>query len=108
MVIRDAIKGELPFIRKQRVLAYQEYSSFISNSHWNGLKQIISSDSDEKPGVEVIVCELDGKIVGSVALFPPEKEAYEGKVDELHYPEIRLLAVDPNVRGKGVASKLIN
>jgi ribosomal protein S18 acetylase RimI-like enzyme len=108
MKIRDALKVELPSIRKQRVNAYSEHTQAISEEHWQALKQAISSEADRGTGVEVIVAELDGEIVGSVALFPPNTDAYEGYVDKLDYPEIRVLAVSPEARGNGVASALIS
>lgn len=107
MNIRNALKDELPYIREQRINAYSEHTEAISSGHWQALKQAISSDADIGQGVELIVAEKDGKILGSVALFPPNTDAYEGYVDELDYPEIRVLAVDPETRGSGVASALI-
>ncbi|MBM7570773.1 GNAT family N-acetyltransferase [Aquibacillus albus] len=108
MIIRDAKKEELSLIRKQRVEAYREHAKAVNEEHWQALKQAISSDADTGPGVELIVAEIDGEIVGSVALFPANTDAYEGYVDELDYPEIRVLAVAPEARGKGVASALID
>ena len=60
-----------------------------------------------KSGAECFVAEIDGEIVGSIALFPPKTDAYKGLVDELDHPEIRMLCVSQNARGKGVASALI-
>lgn len=108
MKIRNAIKEELAFIREQRVNAYREHAEVIPEGHWEALRQAISSEADTLPGVELIVAEADGKIVGSVALFPPESDAYDGYVEELDYPEIRMLAVSAESRGKGVASALIS
>lgn len=108
MNIRDAKLDELDFIREQRVAAYVEHAAAIPAAHWQALKQAISSETDRQDGVDLIVCELDEKIVGSVVLFPAKTDAYEGQVEELDYPEIRMLAVDPNSRGKGVASALID
>ncbi|MEH7222871.1 GNAT family N-acetyltransferase [Bacillus sp. JJ1566] len=108
MKIRDAKQDELDFIREQRVAAYFEHSSVIPAAHWQALKQAISSEADRQTGVNLIVCELDEKIVGSIVLFPANTDAYEGELEELDYPEIRMLAVDPEARGKGVASALIN
>ncbi|WP_442598502.1 GNAT family N-acetyltransferase [Neobacillus sp. D3-1R] len=45
--------------------------------------------------------------MGSVALFPAKIEAYEGYIDPLEYPEIRMLAVNPQMRGKGIARALM-
>ncbi|MBV7506669.1 GNAT family N-acetyltransferase [Bacillus sp. sid0103] len=107
MIIRDAEVNELPFIREQRVQAYEEHAENIPGEHWNALKQGISSEADLQAEVARIVAEIDGEIVGSVALFPAKTDAYEGLVDELDFPEIRMLAVTRQARGKGVAAALI-
>jgi GNAT superfamily N-acetyltransferase len=107
MIIRDAVMEELPFIREQRVNSYDEHAKNIPEDHWKALKQAISSNADAEENVERIVAVIDGEIVGSVALFPAKTDAYEGLVDELDYPEIRMLAVTPQARGKGVAAVLI-
>jgi ribosomal protein S18 acetylase RimI-like enzyme len=108
MILRDAVMEELPFIREQRVLAYEEHSQKIPKAHWLALKQAISSIADVQPEVELIVAEVEGGIAGSVALFPAKTDAYEGYVEELDYPEIRMLAVSPQARGQGVATALIS
>ncbi|MDQ6595833.1 GNAT family N-acetyltransferase [Bacillus salipaludis] len=107
MIIREARLEELSFIREQRVLAYQEHAARIPEGHWNALKHGISSEGDLHPGAVRIVAERDGAIVGSVVLFPAKTDAYEGLLVELDYPEIRMLAVTPEARGKGVAKSLI-
>jgi ribosomal protein S18 acetylase RimI-like enzyme len=108
MKIRDAAKDELAFIREQRVNAYREHAQLIPASHWKALERAISSEADTQPGVELIVAAFNANIVGSVVLFPPHIDAYDGHVEELDYPEIRMLAVSPESRGKGVASALIS
>ncbi|WP_342429684.1 GNAT family N-acetyltransferase [Neobacillus sp. FSL H8-0543] len=108
MIIRDAYESELSFIRSQRVQSYEEHKKSIPMEHWNALKQAISSEADNLPGVERIVAELEGEIVGSVVLFPAKTDAYEGAIDELDYPEIRMLAVAPEMQGKGVATALVS
>lgn len=107
MIIRDAMENELPYLREQRVQAYVEHSAKIPEGHWLALKHAILSEGDRLPGVERIVAEIDGEIAGSVVLFPAKIDAYEGNVDVLDYPEIRMLAVSPEMRGKGVASALV-
>lgn len=108
MIIRDVREEELFFIREQRVSSYEEHAQRISKGHWQALKQGISSDSDLQEGVERIVAEIDGKIVGSVVLFPAKTDAYRGLVEEMDYPEIRMLAVTPEARGKGLGTALIS
>jgi GNAT superfamily N-acetyltransferase len=107
MEIRDAAMDELGFIREQRVDAYLGHAQSIPVAHWQALARALTSEADTQPGVELIVAEVNGNIAGSVALFPPHTDAYEGNVEKLDYPEIRMLAVSPEYRGKGVASALI-
>lgn len=108
VIVRDALKEEYPFVRELRLNAYQEYASKIPERHWEVLQQSILSDEDLDGGIERIVVEIEGEIVGSVTLFPPKIEAYKGLLeDELEYPELRMLAVSPNARGKGAAIALM-
>ena len=106
--IRDAEKEMLKPIREQRIDAYSEYSREIPIDHWEALKRSLSSNADTQLGVELITAEFNGILVGSVALFPAKTIAYEEYIDELDYPEIRMLAVASEARGKGVASALIS
>lgn len=108
MMIRKALESELPSIREQRVLSYEEHAAIIPEGHWQALKQAIISSADTGPGVELLVAEVDSMILGSVALFPAETDAYEGNVEVVDYPEIRMLAVSPEARGKGVATALLS
>jgi GNAT superfamily N-acetyltransferase len=107
MIIRDATVEELALIREQRVKAYEVHAEVIPVDHWNALKQAISSDDASNQEIERIVVELGGKIAGSVVLYPAKTDAYEGYVEELDYPEIRMLAVSPEAQGKGAATALI-
>lgn len=107
MKIRKALQHEIKMIRKQRLEAYEEHAQSVSPEHWNALKKAISSEADVQEGVALLVAELDGAVVGSVALFPAKTDAYEGLVDELDHPEIRMLAVNKEFRGNGIAEELI-
>ena len=106
--VREAKQEDLKEIRFQRVIAYEDHTKSIPKEHWHALKKAISSEADQQPGVDLLVAEVNGDILGSVALFPSKTDAYEGFVDELDYPEIRVLAVLPQARGKGVASVLMD
>jgi len=108
ITIRDAKKEEFPLIREQRVKAYEDHVTKIPQGHWQELKKAILSEADADAGVDLIVAEANGKIIGSVTLFPAKMDAYDGKVDELDYPEIRMLAVAREARGKGAAKRLIH
>jgi GNAT superfamily N-acetyltransferase len=105
--IRKALDFEKEKIKKLRLEAYIEHSASIPAEHWKALKKAIASDADDQPGVEMFVAEVEGEIVGSVALFPAKSDAYKGIADILDYPEIRMLAVDARARGKGIGTSLI-
>ena len=107
MIIREALATEWETIRELRVQAYEEHAKNIPEAHWLALKKAILSDADVYPGADQMVAIVDGEMVGSVVLFPAKTDAYEGFVEEMDYPEIRMLAVSPHARGKGVASALI-
>ncbi|MDG0809254.1 GNAT family N-acetyltransferase [Cohnella rhizosphaerae] len=107
MHIRDAAPQERAMIRSQRLEAYREHAQSVPDGHWQALAQAIDSEADAQPGAELIVAESEGQIAGSVVLFPANTDAYDGHADKQDYPEIRMLAVSPAHRGKGVASALI-
>lgn len=108
VIIRDAVEEELSYIRKLRLAAYEEHETKIPEAHWQALRKSILSDGDIQSGVERMIAESDGEIIGSVALFSPDIIAYEGLLeDELGYPELRMLATSSEARGKGVATLLI-
>nr|WP_245998099.1 GNAT family N-acetyltransferase [Aquisalibacillus elongatus] len=109
MVLRDAAQDEIPMVRKQRLQAYQEYTSILNSFHWEALSGTLSSDADLETEVDVIIAETtEGIILGSVVLFPAKTMAYGDWTDALDYPEIRMLAVNPEARGKGIGKKLVN
>ncbi|MCI2253381.1 GNAT family N-acetyltransferase [Domibacillus sp. PGB-M46] len=108
ITIRQALPSEKASIRKQRIKSYEEHAKKIPPGHWEALKSAVSSKADEQEGVELIVAVKEGQVIGSVALFPAKSDAYTGLVDMLDYPEIRMLAVDPQARNKGAAKALIN
>jgi ribosomal protein S18 acetylase RimI-like enzyme len=108
MIIRRMNDDELEIVRTQRVECYEEYKDLVSEDHWNALKGTLSSENDLKPGVEIFVAEISAGIVGSVVLFPGKMEAYEWSAHVPDYPEIRMLAVDQEWRGKGIGKSLMH
>ncbi|WP_312857320.1 GNAT family N-acetyltransferase [Neobacillus endophyticus] len=59
------------------------------------------------PNVHVFVAAEKEEIVGSVVLFPPQMDAYQGLTHSSESPEIRMLAIDPHARKKGIAEALV-
>lgn len=55
-----------------------------------------------------LVAELNNQIIGTAQLFQTGLTAYDERAPEINHPIIRFLAVDPLVRGQGVARKLLD
>jgi predicted N-acetyltransferase YhbS len=105
--IRDALEGDREAARKVTLAAYEEYAKSIPPLFWEGYRKNIVESLDEKRPAQHIVAEYAGKIVGSVLLYPPGASAYGADVDEsTALPEMRLLAVNPAMRGQGIGTAL--
>jgi ribosomal protein S18 acetylase RimI-like enzyme len=75
---------------------------------WISLDQAVRAALDTEEAVERIVAERGGTLVGSVQLYPPAVDAYNGALAAVPWPELRLLVVAPAARGLGVATALID
>jgi ribosomal protein S18 acetylase RimI-like enzyme len=62
---------------------------------------------DAEGGVERIVAEQNGALLGSVMLYSPAANAYGDAVAAAGWPELRLLAVAPAAREQGVGTALV-
>ena len=84
-----------------------ENSNFVKSERWNVLKTSLLSDNDIKSNADIFVAEIDGNIAGSIVLFPASIQAYDWSEDVQEYPEIHMLSVNPDIRGKGVGRALV-
>ena len=98
---------EIETVRNLRLKSYKEYEQYVSKEHWDVLRNTIVSDNDLKSNAKIYVTELDGQIVGSIVLFPPSIQAYDWSETVQEFPEIRMLSVDPEIRGKGIGKALV-
>ncbi len=105
--IRDAQTDEMQTILDMTLTAYDEFGTSMPAVNWRGLKAIIIKTLNDPGPAEVIVAEVDGELVGSVLLFPADVNSYGDLVAGASYPELRLLAVSPSVRGRGIGTLLM-
>ena len=106
--IRDARADDQEAIREVTLAAYHEYAA-VMQEHWEGYRQsILATLADFKPA-EQIVAEQDDHIVGTVLLFPAGTVLTipNGDSVTLTEPEVRLLAVAPTARGRGIGAALV-
>lgn len=105
--IRGARPEEQAAIRELTLAAYEEFAGIMAPTAWAALRSVLHNTLDGEHNAEWIVAEHDERLVGSVLLSPPTLGAYGGALDETVWPEIRLLAVAPTLRGQGVAKALV-
>ena len=75
---------------------------------WDGYRRNIVASLEDVGSAEQLVAEHDGAIVGTVLLYPPRRmELPQGRRLEMPWPEVRLLAVAPAARGRGVGAALM-
>ncbi len=75
---------------------------------WNALSNAIDAGLSSEQRMERLVAVDGDVIVGSALLFPPSGDAYKGLGVAVTAPEVRLVAVDPPARGRGVARALMD
>lgn len=107
IVIREAKDSDREAIAGVLLGAYSEYASVLPEPYWAEYRDSILDSVHGNAPIARIVAELDGQIIGSVLLFTSSEAAYGKPELGIHTPVIRLLAVSPVVRGRGVAVLLI-
>ena len=105
--IRTAHSSDRATLADLTIRAYAEYARVMGPGAWTALEEALRRSLADDVGVTRIVAELDGRIIGSVALYDPGAAQYTGLDSSAAWPEVRLVAVDPSVRGRGVARALV-
>jgi GNAT superfamily N-acetyltransferase len=105
--LRDARSTDRATIADLTMRAYAEYATVMEPDAWAALEEALRRSLADDIGVTRIVAELDGRVVGSVALYDPGAAQYTGLDSAAAWPEVRLVAVDPAVRSRGVARALV-
>jgi len=108
LFVREARAADQEIIRKVTLAGFREYESLMPH-HWENYQSgILATLADPKPALQ-LVAEQEGAIVGTVLLYPAgTRFSGPGRLpDALVFPEIRLLAVSPDARGKGIGTDLL-
>ncbi|MFD1174921.1 GNAT family N-acetyltransferase [Paenibacillus puldeungensis] len=107
VIIREARSEEREAIAKLILEAYQQYAFEMPRPRWEEYRDAIRNSVFGNAPYARIVAELGGEIVGSVQLFLSSEAAYGKPEMGIDSPIIRLLAVSPYTRGRGIAKLLI-
>jgi GNAT superfamily N-acetyltransferase len=104
--IREARADERETIRELTLSAYSQFATIMAPSAWPGLQSAILGGLANAEQADIFVAEHGGRIVGSVFLFPPaQDDGSEG--GRMVWPELRMLAVSPEARGRGIGTALV-
>lgn len=106
--VRDARNDERSAIAELTLRAYGEYAQTMTPTAWDGLNQAVRRTLAANDVADRIVAADEQTLIGSVMLYPAGSDAYRGATPVLSSPEVRLLVVAPEARGRGVAAALMD
>ena len=106
--IRDARAGDRDAIREVTLAAYGEYATQMPALWQRYRANILATLADIAPAEQIVV-EQAGGVVGAVLLYPAGAAlpGAEGGRARMPWPQVRLLAVAPPHRGRGVGAVLM-
>ena len=106
IVVRDALPQERASIHDLTMHAYEEYADRMRPGAWQALRDVLEATLASDIPAERIVAVRGNRIVGSVMLYAPDIQSYGDAHAGAGAPEIRLLAVAPDMRRHGIGERL--
>lgn len=102
--IRQATPRDSTAINDLCVAAYQEFETVVGPANWQQMRDSLAHASDLSSIGELILAEDSAGLLGVILYIPP------GKSDGINIPRewasIRMLAVSPGGRGRGIGRRL--
>jgi GNAT superfamily N-acetyltransferase len=105
--IRVAHPADRDVIARLTREANAEHEAVMEPSAFAAMSDAIERSLADETGITRFVAELDGTIVGSAALYAPASAAYGSLASPAPWPEVRLVAVATNARGRGIGEALV-
>ncbi|GGA23012.1 GNAT family N-acetyltransferase [Psychrobacillus lasiicapitis] len=89
------------------VESYGQYKNDFSTAVWQAYLESIKRSLDNPSIDKVLVAKSEGEFLGTLQLFTNSEAAYQRPELGIVDPIVRLLAVSPKARGKGIAKALL-
>ena len=106
LLIRDAYPEELDQVSQLLKDSYLQYAHSIPSSRWEYYLEDMTDVRSRLEVADLIVAEIDARLAGTVTLY------LEGTSSHESWPQgwavIRLLAVHPSYRNKGIGRALMD
>ncbi len=108
--VRDARPEDREAVQAVTIAAYQQYAASMTAAHWEAYRRNIVDTLDRVAPAEQLVANEGGRIVGAALLYPAGTVfGVSGRAaSTTPWPEVRLLAVAPEARGRGVGALIMD
>ncbi|MGQ0777228.1 MAG: GNAT family N-acetyltransferase [Pseudonocardiales bacterium] len=102
--VRPALRSELPAVSQLVSAAYAEFEARLTPPNWVRLTGNIARVIESGTSAQLLVAHLAGRLAGTVTYLSPGPKDYHRVPQD--WAVIRVLGVDPALRGRGVARAL--
>lgn len=102
--VRSAVAADLPAVLRIVSVAYAEFEPWLTPANWARMMSNIAKVVEPGAPGRLRVARLGDQLAGTVTYLPPGPKDYPQVPPD--WAVIRVLAVDPALRGRGVARAL--
>jgi ribosomal protein S18 acetylase RimI-like enzyme len=106
LIYREGSIDEKESLKQLGILSYGQFAKILSGAGWSTMDQFLNDDAmwDQLVnGSKIFVCEDNGKIIGMAYLVPSGNPT---AIYPAAWCYIRMVGVNPDYRGKGIAKRL--
>jgi ribosomal protein S18 acetylase RimI-like enzyme len=104
VTIRRATPPDSPSINTLCVEAYREFETAVGPANWRQMYEVLAHAADLSRVGELILAEDAGGLLGVIVYVRPGNS--DGVTMPAEWASIRMLAVSPSCRGRGVGKRL--
>lgn len=101
-IVRPYLKKDKEIINSVAIEAFAQFKEHYND--WKLIKSVVGNMASLETTSDLIVAEVNNEVVGAVALVHPGKD--NNKNIDPSWASIRMLAVSPKHRSKGIGKQL--